>query len=364
MREILALLLATPLLLMMACGDYQDSDAAFVANAEDQVSDSAYIQMACDSLQTVKFIPHYIKNANDLARIKQEYNFANKQSLENKTLITLNRKEFRFFRVGDTIVLPEVKGKEVREYSIFPACYPQAVNIPKLIVLSNKYQCYGCYENGKLVRYAATNTGKERTQTYPGRYYINWKRKDHRSSLDSTWRMPYNINFHLQAGNAFHQFTMPGRPASHSCARQFMDDAEWLFSWVNMPKYDSSRTITQPGTLVLVLDVFDFNRKKFGPWLDLADNKSADITLPADPQNFEEPFIPIVQIPKGARGALTNRDRYVYAEDSLRARGWLREGVSLRESVNYNVIRKKRREAEAKKKAAEAAKANNNTQHQ
>lgn len=314
-----------------------------------------------DPIPVMKFVRRHINNAADLNKIRKEYNFSDKASPSHRVLITMNRKEFRFFRVGDTIVVPEVNSQKVEDYSIFPGIYPEAKNIPKLIVLSNKYQCYACYENGKLVRYAATNTGKERTQTYPGRYQTNWKKRIHRSSLDSHWVMPYNVNFHLQAGNAFHQFTMPGRPVSHSCARQFMHDAQWLYDWIDLSKFDENRTVTQQGTTVLVLDVFDFTRPKFGPWLDLADNKSADIHLPADPTNYELPFIPINQIPQGARGALKDKNRHIHAEDTLRARGWLRPGVKLTSSVNFNAIRKRKRAAEEKKKAeAEAAKANIN----
>lgn len=350
------LLLAFAMGTLASCGNDRDAEAYFEANAQEME-----IPKEEDPIPVMKFIRHHIKNKEDLNRIRKEYDFSTKSSPSHKVITTMNRKEFRFFRVGDTIVVPEVNTQKVEDYSIFPGIYPAAKDISKLIVLSNKYQCYACYENGKLVRYAATNTGKERTQTYPGRYHTNWKKRKHRSSLDSTWVMPYNINFHLQAGNAFHQFTMPGRPASHSCARQFMDDAQWLYEWIDLSKFDETRAVREEGTTVLVLDVFDFSRPKFGPWLDLADNKSADIQLPADPMNFELPFIPINQIPHGARGALKNKERYIHAEDTLRARGWLRPGVKITSSVNFNAIRKRKRAAEeAKKKAEEAAKMNQN----
>lgn len=350
------IVLGLSLTALLSCGGNSDVEAHFTAKADEIETPKEE-----DPIPVMKFIRHHIKNKEDLNRIRKEYDFSTKSSPSHKVITTMNRKEFRFFRVGDTIVVPEVNTQKVEDYSIFPGIYPAAKDISKLIVLSNKYQCYACYENGKLVRYAATNTGKERTQTYPGRYHTNWKKRKHRSSLDSTWVMPYNINFHLQAGNAFHQFTMPGRPASHSCARQFMDDAQWLYEWIDLSKFDESRKVTQEGTTVLVLDVFDFTRPKFGPWLDLADNKSADIQLPADPMNFELPFIPINQIPHGARGALKDKERHIHAEDTLRARGWLRPGVKITSSVNFNAIRKRKRAAEeAKKKAEEAAKMNQN----
>lgn len=370
MRYSFIILLLLTALISFSCDDDKAGNKIIPivkdsAQIQKERQDSIYKSMQCDSLPTIHFSKHVIADENDLARIKSEYQYENKNSAENKAIITLNRKEFRFFRIGDTIVIPDKKGLKITDYSIFPPCYPAAAALKKLIVISNKYQCYACYEKGKLVRFAATNTGRERSQTYPGKYYTNWKKKNHRSSLDSNWVLPFTINFHLQAGNAFHQFTMPGRPVSHSCTRQFIDDAEWLYNWVDRAKFDSNRVITQQGTLIIIVDVFDFSRKKFGPWLDLSDNKSANIELPKDPANFEDPFIPIQQIPREARGSLVNKERYIHAEDSLRARGYLRPNITLRESVNYNTIRKQRR-AEAEKKKQEeikkAGEAENNQQ--
>lgn len=63
----------------------------------------------------------------------------------------------------------------------------------------------------------------------------------------------------------------------------------------------------------------------------------------------EEALIPISQIPKEARGALPNRQRYLYAEDSLRASGHIREGVTITQSVNFNKLKRERAAAKRKK---------------
>ena len=87
------------------------------------------------------------------------------------------------------------------------------------------------------------------------------------------------------------------------------------------------------------MDMFDFTRKKGGPWWDLKDN-TFRITLPNDPLNFEEAWIPISQIPQSARGGLPNRERYIAAEDTLRMRGIIRDGVKLRASIQYSKRKK------------------------
>lgn len=271
-----------------------------------------------------------------------------------RALTTLNRKDLYFIRLGDTLVVPDTIMDDLRAYSVFPQYYRAADTIPKLVLISNKWQSYACYEYGELVRFAAANTGEERKPTFPGRYAVNWKQRLRLSSLDSTWRLPFTVNFHQYAGSAFHQFEMPGRPVSHSCVRQFMDDAEWLFKWVKTAKIDTiqHRFIPFTGTPIIITDVFDFTRKRGGPWLELTSNAETPADLPTDPMAVDEALIPISQIPKEARGALPDRKRYVEAESLLRERGHIREGISLKESINFNKLRqeKRRRQAEALRK--------------
>ncbi|MCS6807189.1 MAG: L,D-transpeptidase [Bacteroidota bacterium] len=261
-----------------------------------------------------------------------------------RVFTTLNRKDIQFFRLGDTVIIPAEFHDDLRMYSIFPHYYPAADTIAKLIVLSNAYQAYACYDSGKLSRFAACNTGREDKPTFPGRYALNWRDKIRRSSLDSNWVLPYTWNFHLYAGSAFHQFEMPGRPVSHSCVRQFMADAEWLFYWGVGAKIDSStkRYIPMTGTPVIILDVFDYRRVHGGPWLDLTSNKDTFLVLPQHPMHVEEALIPMSQIPHEVRWELPNKERYIYAEDTLRKRGWIRSEVKLEESINFNKLRRSR----------------------
>ncbi len=86
-----------------------------------------------------------------------------------------------------------------------------------------------------------------------------WKQELRISSLDSTWKMPYTWNIHRFSGSAFHKFDMPGYPASHSCLRQFLDDAKWLYKWGEGAKYDTANlAIHLTGTPVIIIDHFDY----------------------------------------------------------------------------------------------------------
>jgi len=322
----------------------------------DQVFDSVAAttgtkQAQIDSLNTqiprIGYHKLVISTKRILDSIQRTYAKAEPTFDMYRIVTLLNRKDLRYIRLGDTIVLPDSNVKDVRAYSIFPQYWAAADTIQKIMVVSVKYQAYACYENGKLVRFAATNSGEERKPSLPGRYAANWKQRLRISSLNSSWRLPFTVNIHQQAGTAFHQFDMPGRPVSHSCFRQLMHDAQWLYEWIRVAQRDTAkhRLVPFSGTPVFVLDVFDFTRRRGGPWLDATSNQDVTIDLPADPMGMEEALIPISQIPHGSRGSLRNVQRYLTADSVLKERGVIRKGVTLRESVNYNWIRAKRKAA-------------------
>lgn len=298
----------------------------------------------------IRYTRTTIADKQQLDSVRRTYAKKKETMAAYRALTTINRKDLHYFRVGDTLMIPDTVMVDLRAYSVFPYYYAAAADIPKIILVSNKMQSYACYEQGELVYFAAANTGEERKPTFSGRYALNWKARLRKSSLNEEWELPFTWNFHRYAGSAFHQFDMPGRPVSHSCVRQFLTDAEWLYHWGKGAEYDSTKqAIPFTGTPVLIIDMFDFSRKKGGPWWDIASNKEGILSLPEQPLEMEEALIPLSQIPKDVRGGLPNRKRYVTAEDTLRARGLIRPNVQLLASIDYN----KRRAERAAKKAKE-----------
>lgn len=314
-----------------------------------------------EPLPFVRYTRTVIADKAQLDSLRRRFGKRDSTYTAYRALTTVNRRDLHFFRVGDTLMIPDTIVEDLRAYSVFPRVYAAAADIPKIIVVSNAMQSYACYEYGALVRFAAANTGTERKPTLPGRYALNWKARLRISSLNDEWKLPFTWNFHKYAGNAFHQFDMPGRPVSHSCIRQFLDDAEWLYHWGKGSQYDSSgRAIPFTGTPVLIVDVFDYTRKKGGPWWDITSNREGIVALPDRPLDVEEALIPISQVPREVRGGLPNRRRYATAEDTLRARGVIREGITLSASINYNERKKERaarkaREQEERKKQEQNA---------
>jgi hypothetical protein len=290
---------------------------------------------------TIAYARVHVKTTKMLDSIRSVFRFGDSFD-SSKVLALLNRKELRFMRVGDTLMLPSKVDLDPRAYSLFPQYYPGAADIPRIVIVSNRYQCYACYEYGELVRFAACNSGTKGKPTFPGLYFVNWRQRERISSLNEEWILPFTVNFHRYAGSAFHQFDMPGRPVSHSCIRQFLDDAKWLYSWVKTPRKGVK------GTPVIIVGMFDYTRRRGGPWWDLASNKSDFIALPEKPLETEEALIPYSQIPKAVRGGLPNKARYLSAQDTLLARGVIDSTFKLRESIDYNKLRAQKKARKAK----------------
>ncbi|MBU3740738.1 MAG: L,D-transpeptidase [Candidatus Kapabacteria bacterium] len=349
---------ATAVMMLHACADpnaeavRQQEAIDSVAAAKAQLEHMRRVDSITNRFPRIDYVRTVIRDVAMRDSIRATFGAADSTWTAYRAFTAVNRKDIQFFRVGDTIMLPSTLEKDLRAYSVFPQWYEGGRDVEKIIFISNKWQSYACYSYGELVRFAAANTGEEGKPTFPGRYAVNWKSRFRISSLDSTWKLPFTVNFHQYAGSAFHQFEMPGRPVSHSCVRQFLSDAEWLFKWVRQGKRDTNgRPIKFTGTPVIILDMFDYGRRRGGPWWDVTSNKDVLIALPNKPLDVEEALIPISQIPKEVRGALPNASRYRQAEAILRERGVIRDSARLKESVDWNKVRAERR----RKKAAEAA---------
>lgn len=271
-------------------------------------------------------------------------------SISQTILKTLNRKQWNYIVGSKEILVPEIFSENRLAYSIFPTYYEGARKLPKLIIVSARYQALACYEYGNLVKFAPVNSGKEKTQTYPGRYALTFRQRTRLSSLDSTWEMHYYFNFHPDAGMALHQFEMPGYPASHSCIRMLEKDAAWIYDWGEGYKKDTNgKIIRLSGTPLIIIDYYPFGAE-YRPWMEITSNKSLKLELPPNPMAVDEPLIPIIQIPEDVRGGLLNKHLYVLAEDSLRKLGVIREGVQITPSVNFNKLRRMKALQEQKEK--------------
>jgi lipoprotein-anchoring transpeptidase ErfK/SrfK len=188
-----------------------------------------------------------------------------------RVLEKLNRVNASRLKRLSAIVIPADWSDDELTYSPFPLTYAWATDKPKTIVVDQAAQAFGAYEFGRLVRWGPISSG-ELGQTPSGIFHLSWRSRGHRSSIDPSWYLPWYFNFVPSRGIAFHQYSLPGRAASHGCVRLLERDAIWLYNW------GEATTRSSKGTTVVVLNCPDSAR----PW-QTGDFLRTGVILPAAP---------------------------------------------------------------------------------
>ena len=121
--------------------------------------------------------------------------------------------------------------------------------------------------------------GKKSAQTKRGLMFANWKKELAISTVKSEWKLPYNFNIHNTLGIGWHQYELPGYPASHSCLRLLLDDAKFMYQWADAWILNKGgATVKANGTPVIVFGDYQWGGKK--PWKNLINNpKANDISV-------------------------------------------------------------------------------------
>lgn len=194
---------------------------------------------------------------------------------ERYAILALNRLDSKNKWNADTLVVPAKVDTTLMEYSPFPMQLDVLSPVKKFVVFSYPIQAYGVYSNGSLVKWGPTSMGKKAAKTKTGLTFANWKKKLAISTVDSEWKLPYNFNIFNLDGIGWHQYDLPGYPASHSCLRLLMNDAKWLYSyadtWVLNP---GGATTKARGTAVLVYGDYPWGKRK--PWRKLLNDPNSN----------------------------------------------------------------------------------------
>lgn len=190
-------------------------------------------------------------------------------------VLRINRLDRKHLRTGEVLVIPEA------DVSPFPLKLDAAGAIAKLVLVSRRAQAFGAYESGKLVRWGPTSTGKKSTPTPAGLFHTNWKARSTRSSVNASWILPWCFNIDNHAGVSFHQFDLPGYPASHGCIRLLEEDAKWIYNWADAWMLSQpSQSLRAYGTPVVVFGDCSYREKP--PWKRLVDDPTAAEISPAE----------------------------------------------------------------------------------
>ena len=202
--------------------------------------------------------------------------FNDKFSKEEQTVIlSLNRLDLKNKWRADTLMIPDKIDATLMSYSPFPRTLDQLKEVSKIVFFSYPIQAYALYENGALIKWGPTSMGHKTAQTKRGLMFTNWKKELAISTVDSDWKLPYNFNVHNTLGIGWHQYDLPGYPASHSCLRLTMHDAKFLYKWADQWILNKGgATVKANGTPVIVFGDYQWGGKK--PWKNLSNDAQSN----------------------------------------------------------------------------------------
>lgn len=215
-------------------------------------------------------IPYRLISLKDSSGKKEWEQYSNEQK---QIVAAVNRVDMEHIPTLDTLVVPGKFETDFMQYSPFPFGIKELRQIKKIIFFSYPAQAFGAYEYGRLVKWGPTNMGRQADQTPTGLFYANWKAKETTSTFNDEWELKWNFNIENQLGVGWHQYAMPGYPASHSCLRLYEEDAKYLYEWADQWVLEGTDDIKANGTPAVVFGAYPFGQVK--PWWALADNSQA-----------------------------------------------------------------------------------------
>ncbi|NDP26166.1 MAG: L,D-transpeptidase [Flavobacterium sp.] len=229
-----------------------------------------------------KVVTYTLKNTKEWLK-------TNKDSANLAIAIAVNRTDKAFFTKMDSVIIPTDMSGDLAFYLPFPVEVPYLAGVDKILFFSYPTQTFAAYENGILTYTGPTNMGKKKAQTPTGLFFTNWKAEETISTVDDEWKLLWNFNIANKGGVGFHQYDMPGYPASHSCLRLQEKDAKYLYEWADQWVLIDDENVKFKGTPVVVFGSYPFGAPK--PWLQLVKNPKALTISASEIEKITAPFL-------------------------------------------------------------------------
>lgn len=201
----------------------------------------------------------------------------------------INRADKANLAKMDSIIIPTDFSGDVLFYLPFPLEVNSLNEIDKILLFSYPSQTFAAYENGVLVYSGPTNMGRKKDPTPTGLFFTNWKAEETTSTFNDEWDLKWNFNIENKLGVGFHQYELPGYPASHSCLRLLEKDAKYLYEWADQWILEDNENVKVKGTPVVVFGSYPFDAPK--PWLQLLQNPKALELTESAIEKLTTPFL-------------------------------------------------------------------------
>jgi len=213
----------------------------------------------------------------------------NESAANLEIAIAVNRTDEENFIKMDSVIIPKDMNGDLAFYLPFPLQVPYLEDIDKILFFSYPTQTFAAYENGILTYTGPTNMGKAKAKTPTGLFFTNWKAEETISTVDDEWKLLWNFNIENKEGVGFHQYSLPGYPASHSCLRLQEKDAKYLYEWADQWVLADEENVKFKGTPVIVFGSYDFDAPK--PWIRLIKNPKGLTISESEIKKITKPYL-------------------------------------------------------------------------
>ena len=219
----------------------------------------------------------------------KEWLKTNKDSASLEIAFAVNRTDKDFFTKMDSVIIPTDMSGDIAFYLPFPVEVPYLADVDKVLFFSYPTQTFAAYENGILTYTGPTNMGRKKDPTPTGLFFTNWKAEETISTFDDEWKLLWNFNIENKKGVGFHQYNLPGYPASHSCLRLQEKDAKYLYEWADQWVLVNDENVKFKGTPVVVFGSYPFGQPK--PWLQLVKDPNALTISATEIEKVTKPYL-------------------------------------------------------------------------
>ena len=219
----------------------------------------------------------------------KEWLKTNKDSASLEIAFAVNRTDKAFFTKMDSVIIPTDRSGDIAFYLPFPVEVPYLADVDKVLFFSYPTQTFAAYENGILIHTGPTNMGRKKDPTPIGLFFTNWKAEETISTFDDEWKLLWNFNIENKKGVGFHQYDLPGYPASHSCLRLQEKNAKYLYGWADQWVLVDDKNVKFKGTPVVVFGSYPFGKPK--PWLQLVENPKALTISESEIEKITTPYL-------------------------------------------------------------------------
>jgi hypothetical protein len=230
-----------------------------------------------------KSIGFHLENTKEWLKINKD------DSAKLTLAYAINRTDKANFSKMDSVIIPSDFSGDLPHYFPFPLHVSNLDSVSKVLIFSYPTQTFAAYENGNLVYTGSTNMGRKKALTPTGLFFTNWKAEKTTSTFNDEWDLKWNFNIENKLGVGFHEYTLPGYPASHSCLRLQEGDAKYLYKWADEWILKDNENVKVKGTPVIIFGSYNFDAPK--PWLQLIKDPKALNISEAEIESQVKPFL-------------------------------------------------------------------------